>query len=195
MSESNPVSAGARADFSGGPVRGDLPAGWIHGAPPGAASEDPPLQVHRFDEHTLLLRQSKALTYAERAFQLRPQTPWVVHSLFDMQAQLGQWKAAQDTLDAGVRRKVVTPEKGRTLKALLLVERSRAAEQDRHSADALMLAREAFALAPERIAVTQRFAELLVKAGDGKRAMKTLERGWALAPHPDLAKLYLQASG
>ena len=25
--------------------------------------------------------------------------------------------------------------------------------------------------------------------------MKTLERGWALAPHPDLAALYLKASG
>jgi HemY protein len=139
--------------------------------------------------------QAKALAYAERAFKLKPQTPWVVHSLFDMQAQTAQWKAAEETLDTGQRRKVVTVDKARALKALLLVERSRAAEQDRHSADALMLAREAFALAPERIAVTQRFAELLIKAGDGKRAMKTLERGWALAPHPDLAKLYLEASG
>ena len=30
--------------------------------------------------------------------------PWVVHSLFDMQAQIGQWKAAQETLDSGLRR-------------------------------------------------------------------------------------------
>ena len=160
------------------------------------------------DEHTAFLGlrglitqalregdQAKALGYAERAFKLRPQTPWVVHSLFDMQAQTGQWKAAQDTLDTGVRRKVVTADRGRILKALLLVERSRTAEQDRHSADALMLAREAFTLAPERIAVTRRFAELLVKAGDAKRAQKTIERGWALAPHPDLARLYLEAAG
>jgi HemY protein len=98
-------------------------------------------------------------------------------------------------LDAGVRRKAVTADKARTLKALLLVERSQAAERDRHSADALVLAREAFGLAPERIAVTQRFAELQIKADDGKRAMRTVERGWALAPHPDLAALYLKASG
>ena len=32
-------------------------------------------------------------------------------------------------------------------------------------------------------------------AADAKRAMKTLERGWAVAPHPDLAELYLRASG
>lgn len=141
--------------------------------------------------------QAQALAYAERAFQLRPQTPWVVHSLFDMQAQVGQWKAAQETLDSGLRRKVVTQDKGRTLKALLLVERSQAAEREGSPADglALALAREAFGLAPERIAVSARLAELQTKAGDGKRALKTLERGWALAPHPDLVPLYLKASG
>jgi HemY protein len=139
--------------------------------------------------------QGQALAYAERAFKLRPQTPWVVHSLFDMQAQIGHWREAQETLDAGLRRKVVTQDKGRTLKALLLVERSRAAEHDGNDGDALGLAREAFGLAPERIAVSSRLAELQIKTGDGRRAMRTLERGWALAPHPDLAALYLKASG
>lgn len=138
--------------------------------------------------------QTKALGYAERAFALRPQTPWVVHSLFDMQAQAGQWKAAQETLDQGIRRKVVTADKGRALKALLLVERSREAERGGSEADALALAREAFALAPERIAATARLAELQIKARDAKHATKTLERGWAVAPHPDLAELYLKAS-
>jgi HemY protein len=139
--------------------------------------------------------QTQALDYAERAFKLRPQTPWVVHSLFDMQAQVGQWKSAQQTLDTGLRTKVITQDKGRTLKALLLVERSRATERDGSDSDAIALAREAFGLAPERIAVSSRLAELQIKAGQGSRAMKTLERGWALSPHPDLAALYLRASG
>ena len=60
--------------------------------------------------------QAQALAYAERAFQLRPQTPWVVHSLFDMQAQIGQWKAAQETLDTGLRRKVVALDRSRVRK-------------------------------------------------------------------------------
>ena len=139
--------------------------------------------------------QAKAMGFARRAFELRPQTSWVVHSLFDMQAQLSQWKAAQDTLDAGIHRKVVSAEKGRTLKALLLLERSRVAERDGDSSAAMTHARNAFGLAPERIPITQRLAELQLKAGDGKRALKTIERGWALAPHPDLATLYLKASG
>lgn len=36
---------------------------WIHGAPPGRPRTDPPLQVHHVDERTVVLRQSKALTY------------------------------------------------------------------------------------------------------------------------------------
>ncbi|MDB5490040.1 MAG: hypothetical protein JWQ58_3755 [Reyranella sp.] len=139
--------------------------------------------------------QAQALGYAERAFKLRPQTPWVVHSLFDMQAQVGRWKTAQETLESGIRRKVVSPDKGRSLKALLEIERSREAESEGRASDALALAREAFGLAPERIAVTQRLAELQLKAGDSKKAMKTIERGWSLAPHPDLVALYLDASG
>ena len=138
---------------------------------------------------------TQAMAYAERAFKIRPQTPWVVHSLFDMQAQIGQWRAAQDTLDAGLRTKVVTQEKGRTLKALLLVERSREAEKAGNDGDSLALAREAFGLAPERIAAAERLAEMQIKTGDNRRAARTLEKAWAVAPHPDLVALYLKASG
>jgi HemY protein len=139
--------------------------------------------------------QQQALTYAQRAFALRPQTPWVVHSLFDMQAQTGQWKAAQETLESGLRRKVVPADRGRTLRALLLVERSRVCENDGNDAQALIFARDAFGLAPERIAAASRLAELQIKSGDPRRAMKTLEKTWSLAPHPDLADLYVKASG
>jgi HemY protein len=118
-----------------------------------------------------------------------------VHSLFDMQAQTGQWKAAQATLETGMRQKVVTADRGRTLRALLLVERSRACENDGNDTQALDFAREAFGLAPERIAVASQLAGLQIKTGDGRRAMKTLEKTWSLAPHPDLAALYITASG
>jgi HemY protein len=139
--------------------------------------------------------QQQALSYAQRAFALRPQTPWVVHSLFDMQAQTGQWKAAQETLESGLRQKVVSAERGRTLRALLLVERSRSCENDGNDAQALTFARDAFGLAPERIAAASQLAKLQIKTGDSKRAMKTLEKTWSLAPHPDLADLYIKASG
>lgn len=51
-------------DFSvSAPVTGDLNVRWIHGAAAGAASADPAVQVHAYDPHTCVLRQSMAASY------------------------------------------------------------------------------------------------------------------------------------
>jgi hydroxyacylglutathione hydrolase len=53
-----------RVDFQTGvPVAGDLDVSWIHGSPSRRPNVDPPLQVHAYDEHTHILRQSKAVHY------------------------------------------------------------------------------------------------------------------------------------
>lgn len=49
------------------PVHGNLEVRWIHGSPRRTPNTDPGLQVHRYDPHTFVLRQSKALT-AEAPF-------------------------------------------------------------------------------------------------------------------------------
>ncbi|HEY3906886.1 MAG TPA: MBL fold metallo-hydrolase [Streptosporangiaceae bacterium] len=52
------------ADFGvGAPVTGDLDVRWIHGIVPGAAGTDPGFQVHAYDPHTFVLRQSKTANY------------------------------------------------------------------------------------------------------------------------------------
>jgi glyoxylase-like metal-dependent hydrolase (beta-lactamase superfamily II) len=51
--------ADAAIDFTSNvPIDGASEPAWIHGAP-----GDPPLQIHRHDEHTFVLRQSKTLSY------------------------------------------------------------------------------------------------------------------------------------
>ena len=53
-----------RIDFeTAAPVAGDLDVSWIHGSPSRRRNTEPPLQVHAHDEHTFLLRQSKAVHY------------------------------------------------------------------------------------------------------------------------------------
>jgi hydroxyacylglutathione hydrolase len=42
---------------------GDLDVRWIHGSPSSRHNRDPELQVHRYDEHTVILRQNKAVHY------------------------------------------------------------------------------------------------------------------------------------
>jgi len=54
----------AMTDFvTGAPVEGSLDVRWIHGAKDGSRDPGPLVQVHAFDEHTYLLRQSKSVHY------------------------------------------------------------------------------------------------------------------------------------
>jgi glyoxylase-like metal-dependent hydrolase (beta-lactamase superfamily II) len=45
------------------PVEGVWPAAWIHGHRPGTPDTDPPIQVHQYDERTVILRQSMGVHY------------------------------------------------------------------------------------------------------------------------------------
>ncbi|MFR9780599.1 MBL fold metallo-hydrolase [Micromonospora sp. MS34] len=51
-------------DFTAGaPVAGSLDVAWIHGVPSKRSAPEAPIQVHWYDEHTAILRQSKAVNY------------------------------------------------------------------------------------------------------------------------------------
>jgi glyoxylase-like metal-dependent hydrolase (beta-lactamase superfamily II) len=51
-------------DFTSGvPVPGSLDVRWIHGSPSAKHNTDPDIQVHAYAEHTLVLRQNKAVHY------------------------------------------------------------------------------------------------------------------------------------
>jgi hypothetical protein len=58
---------GEPVDFvTGAPITGHLDVRWIHGSPRrrdpgGSAAADPPIQVHAYDPHTFVLRQSKSV--------------------------------------------------------------------------------------------------------------------------------------
>jgi hydroxyacylglutathione hydrolase len=55
---------GSRIDFvTTAPTAGSLAVRWIHGAPSRRHGRDPALQVHRYDEHTVILRESKSVSF------------------------------------------------------------------------------------------------------------------------------------
>jgi len=50
--------SGALIDFvTGAPAPGSLDVSWNHGSP-GRRTSEPSIQVHGYDEHTFILRQS-----------------------------------------------------------------------------------------------------------------------------------------
>lgn len=59
----NATASGA-VDFTGtAPAVGSWNVRWIHGTPPRSPARDPPLQVHPYEEHTYILRQSKDVSF------------------------------------------------------------------------------------------------------------------------------------
>jgi hydroxyacylglutathione hydrolase len=54
----------SQIDFvTGAPAAGSLDVIWSHGARSKRAAAGPPIQVHRYDEHTVILRQSKSVHF------------------------------------------------------------------------------------------------------------------------------------
>ncbi len=142
--------------------------------------------------------EARALDPARQAHGLRPRTPWVLQSLFDLSQRRGDLETAERALKESVRAKALPPPEAERKRAVLLLERALAARREgagRPDGDgaALDLARSAHKLAPGLIAANALLAELLIEAGEGRRAARVIEEAWGRAPHPDLASLYLRA--
>lgn len=133
---------------------------------------------------------ARALALAHRARALKPKTPWVLHTCMDLEIRQGRWGDALRTLDDAVRARVIDPERGRRLRASMLVERSRAAEGKGDLRAAAEFVHTATQLLPDFVPAVVREASLLDRAGKRKAAVKLIERGWEREPHPDLVRLY-----
>ncbi|MHA1154001.1 MAG: heme biosynthesis protein HemY [Alphaproteobacteria bacterium] len=141
--------------------------------------------------------QGRALELVREAHSLRPRTPWVLQSLFDLNERGGDLEAAERALRESLRAKALPKTETERMRAVVLLERALAARQAGGSAatntGALGPAREAHKLAPDLIPASALLAELLLDGGEARKAAKVLEQAWARAPHPDLAALYLRA--
>ncbi|BCW87217.1 Lipopolysaccharide assembly protein B [Alphaproteobacteria bacterium SO-S41] len=131
-----------------------------------------------------------ARRHAARAFALRPQTPWVATALFELEAQAGDWPAAEKALDAQAKAKLLTPDITRRRRAVLAAADARERLAAGQSGPALDRARDALKIAPGLLAAALVAARAYRTEGRIKRAAAVLERAWAAAPHPDLAAAY-----
>ncbi len=136
-----------------------------------------------------------ALGYLEQARRERPDAPWVVSGLLELQLKRGDLEGAQESLTRARRVKALLPEETKRKRAVLLVEQARQAQADRKTEVALSHVREAHKLAPALSAATILEAELLLAAGKNRAAGKRIEKAWAEQPHPQLAELYRKTLG
>jgi HemY protein len=134
--------------------------------------------------------RSTALRLTQRAMTLRPSTPWVVESLFDLEARERRWEAAQKTLAQAVKRRIVPSDRARHHRGVILYERSLAALVGGDRRRSINLAAEAQALTPDLATPAAHHARLLLQDRRIGPAAKAIERAWRTAPHPELAQAY-----
>ncbi len=135
--------------------------------------------------------EAAALKLVERAKELRPKTPWVLHRLYHLRARAGQWIEAEATLVEAMGRKAIEASIGRHHRAVLLHEQSRAADAAGDSAKATALAEKSVAHDRTFAPATIHLAQLYTTQERSRRAMRTLLAAWREAPKPDLAAAFV----
>ena len=132
----------------------------------------------------------EALSFAERAFALKPRTPWVVHALFDLAAARRDWVKAEEALDAQVKAGVLDAGVVRRRRAVVLAASAKDALATGDKDVAQQRAYEATGLAPGLAPAAMMAARLYLERGRTWKAAGVIESAWAQAPHPELAEIY-----
>ena len=136
---------------------------------------------------------AQALEYLRQAKRLRPKTPWVLTSLFQVGERTGALDEAEAALKTATKVGALPAPEGRAKRALLQLKKALAAEQGGQLREAWQLAKAARKLAPEHRPTTLTAALLALVAGSPRDAQKIAEDAWAAAPHPELARLHREA--
>lgn len=133
-----------------------------------------------------------ALSLAERAFALRPHTPWVLTTLLELQSHAGRWSDALTTLRVALRQKAMEAEPGKIREAGLLLHQARQARDSGDGREAAKLAERATSAAPAFIPAIIFATGQALALGRRSQAERLIAGAWASTPHPALAQYFNQ---
>jgi HemY protein len=136
-----------------------------------------------------------ALKLARRAYLRRPNTPWVLTTLFDLQTRAGLWTEALSTVGDMAKHRLIDRPTATRRRALLFHQQAAAQRAAGRPYEALYLARKAHKLQPDFAPIAVQASALAEQTSQPRVARKVLETAWKAKPHPALAKAYLGLAG
>ena len=137
--------------------------------------------------------EQAALEYVRSAHTLRPKTPWVLETLFDLSEQAGDLEGAERAAREAAQSKTLPAPEAKRKHAVVLLERAHKIRQAGDPSQTLKLVKQAHKAAPDLVPASALYAELLVGSGRQGAAARMLERAWAAGPHPALVEAYRAA--
>lgn len=135
-------------------------------------------------------KPDEALNLARRAFLLNPDAPWLLSTLFTLEAKAGNWREAERVTERALRNKLLPEAESRRRLAIARFEQAEDAKSLGDLNAALKLAESAHALDLGFGPAALLAAEILHVQGNRRRAARVVEDAWGRLPHPDLAAEY-----
>jgi HemY protein len=145
-----------------------------------------------YDQARAQGRTNAALTFAQKAIDISPHTPWASAAVFDDLARKGQWEEALAMVTAEPA--VTREEKMRKRRRQAVIETARAAiAEPTEPPAALDHALAALKLQPDFVPAALIAARVYINRGEPRKAMSLLRRVWRATSHPDVATLFANA--
>lgn len=114
--------------------------------------------------------------------------PWTATSVLEKHVAAKDWEGALAALNesGSVISKPARERQRAVLQTAIALDKELSEPEE-----ALRLARSALKRAPDLVPAAAVAARLFARKGAARRAVKLIEATWPLAPHPDLARIYL----
>lgn len=142
-----------------------------------------------FDQSRQQGRPDVALTFAQKALDIVPVTPWAREAVFDDLTRNGRWDEALAMLadDPAISRE----ERMRKRRRQAVVETARAQiDEGREPMAALEHALSALKLQADFVPAALIAARIYINRNESRRAQSLLRRVWRATSHPDVALLF-----
>ncbi len=128
----------------------------------------------------------RALELAHRARALKPKSGWLDDVLFELEGRTGSWHLATETLKRLDKHSELNEAARTRRRAVVAYGRSLEAGAEGDDIRAQKWVQKAYSLDPTLVPAAIRLAEIAAAAGRGRKARATVERTWAISPHPGL---------
>jgi HemY protein len=131
----------------------------------------------------------QALQIASRAHRIAA-LPWTAQAVLEHRTATADWEKALAALQAESGAKHL--DRKTRDRQIAVLETAIGLEKEQSAPDAaLRMGRSALKHEPDFVPALALTVRILARKGGARKAMKLIEKAWPVAPHPDLAKLYV----
>ncbi len=127
---------------------------------------------------------------ADKLRLIKPDTPWLNLIRFELSIRRQNWVDAGTALRQAEKAHLLEAPRAKLHQAALLAAASDLETQQGNADKALQLAEQAVRQAPQWMPARIALARKQLATGHVRAGMRTVEKTWAIAPHPQLAALY-----